>query len=87
MRIEKVQRFVGSALALTIAAILAGGLCFLAAVADGAGARLGLLIISGAIGVLTMLGVRALNQLPVLTSWLAVGVLPALLGWYWLYLR
>lgn len=87
MRIEKVQRFVGSALALTIATILAGGLCFLAAVADGTGARPGLLIISGAIGLVTMLGVRVLNQLPVLTPWLAVGVLPAVVGWYWLYLR
>lgn len=87
MKIERVQRFVGSALALTIAAILAGGLCFLAAVADGAGARPGLLLISAAIGVVTMVGVRALNRLPVLTLWLAVGVLPAAIGWYWLYLR
>jgi hypothetical protein len=87
VRIEKVQRFVGSALALTIASILAGGLCFLAAVADGTGARPGLLIISGAIGVVTMMGVRVLNQLPVLTLWLVLGMLPAALGWYWLYLR
>ncbi len=87
MRIEQVQRFVGSALALTIATILAAGLCFLAAVADGAGARPGLLIISAAIGVVTMLGVRVLNQMSVVTPWLVVGVLPALVGWYWLYLR
>lgn len=81
------QRFVGSGLVLTIATILAGGLCFLAAVADGPGARSGLLIISAAIGVVTMVGVRVLNRLPVLTPWLVLGALPAASGWYWLYLR
>lgn len=85
MKVERVQRIVGSSLAMTIAAILAGGLCFLAAVAEGGGAKPGLLIIAGAIGVITMVGVRVLNQLSVLSPWLLLGLLPATIGWYFLF--
>lgn len=87
MKVERVQRIVGSSLAMTIAAILAGGLCFLAAVAEADGAKPGLLIIAAAIGLITMVGVRILNRLPVLSPWLVLGLLPAAVGWYFLYLQ
>ncbi len=85
MKVERVQRIVGSTLAMTIATILAGGLCFLASVAEGDGAKPGLLIIAGAIGLITMVGVRILNQVSVLSPWVFVGLVPAIVGWYFLY--
>jgi hypothetical protein len=87
LKVERVQRIIGSALAMTIATILAAGLCFLAAVADGEGAKPGLLIIAGAIGLITMVGVRILNQVSVLSPWLLLGLIPAAVGWFSLYVR
>lgn len=87
MKIERVQRWVMSGLILTTSTIFASGLCFLASVADGAGAKPGLLIISGLVGLTTMIGVRLLNQLSPVSAWVLLGLLPALAGWYWLYLR
>lgn len=86
MQVERVQRWVMSALVLTTAAIFAGGLAFLAGVAVVAGARPGLLIIAAVVGVLAMAGVRLINQKSVATPWLVLGLLPAAVGWYALYL-
>ena len=87
MHVERVQKWVMSALALTTALIFAGGLSILAATSDRAGARPGLLVIAAVVGLAAMAGVRALNELRILTPWLLVGLLPAAVGWYALYLR
>ena len=76
-----------SALLLTTLTIFATGLVLLAAVAEGRGARPGLLVISGVVGLMAMGGVRAINQKSVLTPWLLLGLLPAAVGWYLLLLR
>ncbi len=76
-----------SGLILTTATIFASGLCFLAGVADGAGAKPGLLIIAGLVGLVTMIGVRLINQLSPISAWVLLGLIPAMVGWYWLYLR
>ncbi|MDP3893960.1 hypothetical protein [Nocardioides sp.] len=86
MQVERVQRWVMSALVLTTALIFAGGLAFLAGVAVVAGAQPGLLIIAAIVGVLAMAGVRLINQKSVLTPWLLLGLFPATVGWYFLYL-
>ena len=83
MNIERVQKWVMSALLLTVAFIFAGGLCILAAYADRAGAQPGLLVIAGVVGVLAMAGVRIINELPVAHPWLVFGLLPAAVGvWF-----
>jgi hypothetical protein len=87
VKVERVQRWVMSGLILTTATIFASGLCFLASVADGAGAKPGLLIISALVGLVTMIGVRLLNQLSPVSGWVLLGLIPAVSGWYWLYLR
>jgi hypothetical protein len=87
VQIERVQRWVMSSLALTTALIFAGGLVVLAGAADRAGAKPGLLVIAAVVGLMAMVGVRALNEARLLSPWLLVGVLPAAVGWYVLYVR
>ena len=80
------QTWVMSALLLTTALIFSGGLTALAAsIDDRDSSRGGLLVIAAVVGVMGMAGVRALNDKSVLTPWLAAGLLPALVGWYFLY--
>ncbi|MBD8868852.1 hypothetical protein [Nocardioides donggukensis] len=89
MQVEQVQRWVMSALVMVTGLIFAGGLCFLAGATDGAqpGARPGLLVIAAAVGLLTMVGARLIHLSRPVSPWLLVGLLPALVGWWWLYLR
>lgn len=87
MQVERVQKWVMSALLLTTALIFASGLALLAGTVDRAGAQPGLLVIAAAVGLLAMAGVRALNELRLLTPWLAVGLVPAAVGWAVLSLR
>ncbi len=87
MEIERVQKWVMSALLLVTALIFAGGLCVLAGTVDRAGAKPGLLIIAAAVGLLALGGVRIINQKTVVHPWLLFGLVPAAIGWYFLYLR
>jgi hypothetical protein len=78
VEVERVQRWVASALVLTV--------CSLFATVDRAGARPGLLIISCVVGLMAMVGVRVINQRSVLTPWLLLAFLPAAAvgSYYWL---
>jgi len=76
-----------SALLLTTATIFAGGLSVLAGSAERAGARPGLLVIAGVVGLMAMAGVRIINQKSVASPWLLLGLLPSLVGWYFLFVR
>ncbi len=81
MEVERVQRWVMSALLLTVAFIFAGGMALLSATSVHAGARPGLLTISVIVGLVGIAGVRVINARPLFTPWLVLGALPALLGW------
>lgn len=85
MEVERVQKWVMSALLLVTSLIFAGGLCFLAGSVDRAGARPGLLIIAGVVGLLALVGVRIINAKPIASPWLLLGLLPSLLGVGFLY--
>ena len=87
MQVERVQRWVMSALAATTALIFAGGLAALAGSARRAGAGPGLLVISAVVGVVAMAAIRLINEKPLLTPWLLPGLLPALVGFWFLHLR
>ncbi len=87
MEVERVQKWVMSTLLMVTALVFAGGLCFLAGVADSPGAKPGLLIIAGVVGLMATGGVRVINGLRVVHPVLLLGLLPAAVGWYWLYLR
>jgi hypothetical protein len=77
VEIERVQRWVASALVLTVATLFATGMAILSGTVDRAGARPGLLIISGVVGLMAMAGMRAINEKRILTPWLLLGLLPA----------
>jgi hypothetical protein len=86
VEVERVQRWVASALVLTVATLFATGMAILSGTVDRAGARPGLLIISGVVGLMAMAGVRAINVKSIVTPWLLLGLLPmAVVGsYYWL---
>jgi hypothetical protein len=86
MEVERVQRWVMSALLLTVSTLFATGMAILSGTVDRAGARPGLLIISGMVGLMAMAGVRAINLKSLLTPWLLLGLLPAVAvgSYYWL---
>jgi hypothetical protein len=78
VQVERVQRWVASALVLTVATLFATGLAVLSGTVDRAGARPGLLTLSCVTGLVAMLGVRVINQKRLLTPWLLLAFLPAL---------
>ena len=86
MQVERVQRWVASALVLTVATLFATGMAILSGTVDRAGARPGLLTISSVVGLMAMSGVRVINSRRVLSPWLLVGLLPAAVvgSYYWL---
>ena len=86
MEVERVQRWVASALVLTVSTLFATGMAILSGTVDRAGARPGLLAISCVVGLMAMSGVRVINRKPVLTVWLLVAFVPAAAvgSYYWL---
>lgn len=81
MEVERVQRWVMSALLLTVAFIFAGGMALLSSTSVQAGARPALLGMSLVVGVIGILGVRVIHAKSLLTPWLLAGAVPVLLGW------
>ena len=77
MQVERVQRWVASALVLTVCTLFATGMAILSGTVDRPGARPGLLGISGVVGLMAMAGMRAINLKRILTPWLLLGLLPA----------
>lgn len=86
MQVERVQRWVASALVLTVCTLFATGMAILSGTVDRPGARPGLLGISCVVGLMAMAGVRVINGRSVLTPWLVLGLLPAAAvgSYYWL---
>ena len=81
MEVERVQRWVMSALLLTVLFIFAGGMALLSGYSAQPGARPALLVVSSVVGLLGVVGVRVIHAKPLATPWLLAGLLPALLGW------
>jgi len=68
-----------STLLLTVCALFATGMAILSGIVERAGARSGLLVISGLVGLMAMAGMRAINLKRILTPWLLLGLLPAVI--------
>ena len=81
MEVERVQRWVMSALLVTVCFIFASGMALLSATSVQAGARPALLSMSMVVGLVGILGVRLVNAKSLVTPWLALGMLPSMLGW------
>jgi hypothetical protein len=84
-----VQRWVLTVLTITIVFHLAGGLAFAAYFInpDVPSSRIGLLVIAALMGCLAIGAVFAIHRRSVVTPWLALGLLPSLLGVYFCFLR
>lgn len=82
MQVERVQKWVMSALLTTTAVIFATGLALLAGHSDRAGAKPGLLVIAGIVGVCAVGAARFIHGKSPLSPWLVLGVVPAVAGWY-----
>lgn len=86
--LTNVQRWVMSVLAVTTIGHLAGALVLAAVVIDDPrpGARVGLLVIAGAFGLIAVALARLIHGRSWLTPWLLVGLLPTAVG-LWLIQR
>lgn len=71
-----------SALVLTTATIFATGISLLSGQSEQAGAKPGLLSMAVIVELVALAAVRVINKKPVVTPWLALGLLPAALVWY-----
>ena len=82
MQVERVQKWVISALVLTTAGHFAAGLVILANTVDRPGAFPVLLTVATIVCLLAIVGVRVLNQMSILTPWLVCGAIPLAVGFY-----
>jgi hypothetical protein len=82
-----VQKWVLSALAATTIMHLAGGLVFAAAYLEGTGKQIAMLVIATAFGVLAMAAALLIHQKSPLSPWLLVGLVPTLIGVYFIFIR
>jgi hypothetical protein len=81
MKVERVQEWVMSALMMTTAVIFATGLALLAGHSDRPGAKPGLLIIAGVVGIAAAAAARVIHEKSPVSPWLLLGVVPATVGW------
>lgn len=82
MHVQRVQRWIISALVLTTALHFVGGLLILAVTLGTADAFWVLTIIATIVSALSIVGVRILNELSVLTCWLLFAALPFVVAFY-----
>lgn len=85
MSISTVQKWVMSSLALTTVLHFVLGLIVAAAFleTDRAGAREGLVVIAGVMGVLGVAAALKIHEHRVASPWLVAGLLPAVAGAFW----
>lgn len=81
-RLERVQRWVISALAVTTIALLAAGLAIAAVYVDEGrtDAAVGLCVLAAAFGVVAVASGLAIHRRSLISPWLLLGVLPGLAG-------
>lgn len=82
MSLSQVQKWVMSTLAVSTILHLAAGLVLAAMYVDTLDAKIGLLLIAGAFGVIAVAVGLMIHQRKPLSPWLALGVLPTLVGAY-----
>ena len=90
MNIIRVQRWVASALTLTVAYVWIAGMVLGALYTVDQSrhdAQVMIMVMAAVVGIAAIVGVRLINDLPWLTPWLVVGVLPAAVGLWALWVR
>jgi hypothetical protein len=87
MSLGRVQRWVLSTLAATTILHMSLGLVVAAVFSERTDARVGLLVIGAAFGVLAVVAALVIHQRRPVSAWLLLGLLPSLAGAWWLWLR
>lgn len=82
MSLGRVQRWVLSTLAGITIMHMSAGLVLAAAFAERLSAQIGLLVISGAFGVLAVLAALVIHKHRLVSLWLLLGVIPSGVGAY-----
>lgn len=82
MSLTHVQRWVMSTLAVSTILHLAAGLVIAAMYVSTLDAQIGLLVIAGAFGVISVAVGLMIHQRTPLSPWLALGVLPTVVGYF-----
>ena len=85
MSLTHVQRWVASSLTATTIMHLSIGVLVAAYFSDRLDARIGLLVISTAFGILAIAAALVIHKKPVLSPWLLLGLLPGLVGAYLMF--
>jgi hypothetical protein len=85
MTLSSVQRWVMSTLAVSTLLHMAGGLVLAAAYVDERSSKIGLLVISGAFGVLAWAAGLLIHGRSVVHPLLLLGLLPPVLGAWWIF--
>jgi hypothetical protein len=87
MSMTQVQKWVASSLVVTTLLHLVVGLVAAAAIFEDerVAAKVVMLMIAGAFGVICVVAAFAIHQRPLLSPWLVVGLVPAAIGAYWVF--
>ncbi|TCO42276.1 hypothetical protein EV646_11499 [Kribbella antiqua] len=87
MKIETVQRWVASVILIHVGSVPAVSLAVysLGIAENDHGKGVGLWIMSGVIGLLTVAGVLAIFQRSLLSPWMVLGVAPTAVTGFWLF--
>lgn len=80
MSLSRVQRWVLSTLVATTILHLSAGLVVAAAFSDRLDAKIGLLVIAAAFGVVAILAALLVHRQRLLSAWLLLGIVPSLVG-------
>jgi hypothetical protein len=86
MSLTTVQRWVMSTLTAITIMHLAIGLVVAAVFSERLDAKIGLLVISAAFGIVAMLAALLIHKHRLLSAWLLLGLVPALVGGYVIFL-
>ena len=89
MSLGRVQKWVLSTLAVTTIAHLAVGFVLAAVFVDESrlDSQIGLLVIAGAFGVIAILSALLIHQRRLVSPWLVLGLLPTVVGGYFVFWR
>jgi hypothetical protein len=87
MSLGTVQKWVLSTLAAITIMHLSAGLIVAAAFSDQLASRIGLVVISGAFGVVALVAALLIHGQRLLSPWLLLGLVPPLFGVYFVFLR
>jgi hypothetical protein len=85
MSLSTVQRWVMSTLTATTIMHLAVGVMLAAYFSERLDAQVGLLVISGAFGIVAIVAALLIHKHRLLSPWLLIGLAPALVGAYLLF--